>query len=166
MMDGLRSSRHPKLLITRAAPDQANELRILLSRAKIGSETLSAVHEFWVATRWNRIVGCAALEKVKLYGIIHSIAVEKDCRREGIGRKLLKQCLYEARTHRLRLVALTTMFWNIRFFKCAGFWTTSRKRLPLPLQQHPDFFSPRFRYATPMILVLRRAKTSTQSHRR
>ncbi|HWO33096.1 MAG TPA: GNAT family N-acetyltransferase [Candidatus Acidoferrum sp.] len=160
------STKLPKVLISKAAPKQADNLRTFLLRANIGADAVPAVREFWTATFQKRIVGCAAIQRVGLYGIIHSIAVEKACRRQGIGTKLLKHCLREARTDRLQLVALTTMFWNIAFFKRAGFETTSRKRLPLELQGHPDFFSPRFRYTTPMILVLRRTKALTHSRRR
>jgi N-acetylglutamate synthase-like GNAT family acetyltransferase len=162
MVHGLSSAEHPQFLITRAAPDQAHELQTFLLRAKIGSTAGLVANGFWVATRQNRIVGCAALETVNPHGIIHSVAVEKDCRREGIGTKLLMKCLEQARRQRMQIVALTTMFWNIRFFKWVGFQTTSRKELPLPLKHHTDFCSFRFRHTTPMILILRTIKTLRQ----
>jgi N-acetylglutamate synthase-like GNAT family acetyltransferase len=98
------------------------------------------------------MLGCAALEKAGGYAVVHSVSVEKSWRRHGIGTTLMRRCLKDAKSRGFQAIGLTTIFWNIRFFKRMGFRTVSREKLPASLQEHPDFSSRKFPYVTPMLL--------------
>jgi len=79
------------------------------------------------------MLGCAALEKAGGYAVVHSVSVEKSWRRHGIGTTLMRRCLKDAKSRGFQAIGLTTMFWNIRFFKRMGFRTVSREKLPASL---------------------------------
>ncbi len=140
------------LSISHAATTQRGLLRSFLIAAHIGSLGTVRIEELVVATLGNELVGCAGVEIAGDCAILHSVAVRKAWRGRGIGMQLVRRCLSQARKQRVTYFALTTMFWNVDFFRQCGFETISRKELPTELRSHRFFSLPRYRYTTPMAM--------------
>ena len=145
----------PKVSISRADSSHRRQLRTLLIEAHIGHSGTVRINEILVATSRGKILGCAGLEMVGCSAIVHSVAVRKESRRRGVGMRLIRECMSAARKQGAILVALTTMFWNVGFFRKCGFETLSRRALPSALQVHKAFCAAKYRYTTPMIATFR-----------
>lgn len=95
--------------------------RVLLVLSKGESELTSPTT--FVAEVAGRIQGCAAIysDWWSAYGWLANVAVEKDERRTGLGRRLVDACIERALDRELPEVWLETMFWNRRFYEKLGF---------------------------------------------
>lgn len=88
------------------------------------------IRDFWIYTHNRKIVGCCALHVVGWndLGEIKSLAVEKKYSRRGIGKKLVRSSLEEAKKIGIkRIFALTFI---PQFFYKQGFKKINRKELP------------------------------------
>jgi len=101
---------------------------------------------FFVATQGDRIVGTGAL---KLHGDgsgeVVRMSVATDCRRQGVGRRILDALIEDGRARGLnRIILETTATWQgaIAFYQAAGFTVTHHKDgdiyFVLPLWPDPE----------------------------
>ncbi|MBZ5505827.1 MAG: GNAT family N-acetyltransferase [Acidobacteriia bacterium] len=127
------------------------EIVRLLMDCRIGADEKWSADIVVEASRGNQLLGCCALDFVGRVAILHSLAIDRQTRRRGIGRALVERCVRLAGARQAHCVVALTMFWNVNFFRKCGFATTSRKLLPPSLANHPLVFDSAFRRATPMI---------------
>jgi N-acetylglutamate synthase-like GNAT family acetyltransferase len=154
----------PEVSISRAESSHRRQLRSLLIGAHIGNSGTVRINEMLVATSRGKILGCAGLEMVDCSAIVHSVSVRKEWRRRGVGLRLIRECMSAAGKQGAIVAALTTMFWNVGFFRKCGFETVSRKVLPSALQVHKAFCAATYRYTTPMIATLRASQETSSLH--
>lgn len=88
------------------------------------------IRDFWVYFEGEKIIGCSALHVVGWQGLgeIKSLVVRKQFQNKGIGSRLIKHCLREAASLRLKKVFALTFVPLV--FKKSGFKSISRKKLP------------------------------------
>jgi argininosuccinate lyase len=93
------------------------------------SELYQCIREFHVAEREGGIVACAALRLLwDDLGEVRSLAVRPDHHGNGLGARLVRRVLDDARALGLpRVIALTR---EVEFFERCGFTTASRDALP------------------------------------
>lgn len=92
-------------------------------------EVCENVRDFTVVEHGGRIVGCGALH---LYGThlseVRSIAVDPEFSGRGVGRRLVRALLREAKHHQVTCVCLFTRIPS--FFAKFGFAIAEREKLP------------------------------------
>jgi len=100
---------------------------IMLQRSR--AELYESLRDFIVADRNGRLFGCVALTiEWDNLAEIKSLAVAQRHQRRGIGRRLIKACLAEARRLGIgRVFALTS---SPAFFEHVGFARVPRESLP------------------------------------
>ena len=87
------------------------------------------IRDFWVYEENGEIVGCAALHIVwEDLAEIRSLAVKREHHKKGIGKKLVLQCLEEAKEYNLKRVFVLT--YQVEFFKKMGFHELDKRLLP------------------------------------
>lgn len=103
----------------------------VLLRSK--KEIKDVIESFFVAEENNKIVGCCSLEKYSLkLAEIRSLVVLKEFRNKGIGTKLIKRCIKEAKVADIyEILSITD---KIIFFKKFGFRNTLNNQWPLFLR--------------------------------
>jgi amino-acid N-acetyltransferase len=100
---------------------------IMLARSR--SDLYEALRDFVVADAGGRIVGCGALTiEWDNLAEVKSVAVAKPYQRRGIGHRLVKACLAEARRLGIGKVFALTM--APTFFEQIGFAMVDRDSLP------------------------------------
>jgi amino-acid N-acetyltransferase len=100
---------------------------IMLPRSR--STLYESLRDFVVAERGGHIVGCGALTiEWDNLAEIKSVAVARTCQRQGVGRRLVKACLAEARRLGIGRVFALTM--APEFFGRLGFVPVERDSLP------------------------------------
>ena len=93
------------------------------------ADLYEGLRDFVVAERRGRLVGCAALTiEWDNLAEIKSLAVERRYQRRGIGTRLVKACLKEARRLGIGKVFALTM--TPSFFEHLGFGRVDRESLP------------------------------------
>jgi amino-acid N-acetyltransferase len=128
----------PMLLLPRKARigDVPSMHRIINEHADVGlmlhrslSELYENLRDFWVVDRAEEVVGCCALHvNWSDLAELRSLAVEKQHRRQGIGRVMVGACLAEARDMGIsRVYALTR---EPLFFEACGFVRIEMSELP------------------------------------
>lgn len=88
------------------------------------------IRDFWVATNNEEIIGCGALHVVGWQELaeIKSLSVKENAQEDGIGKKIIDQCIDEAKTLGInKIFALT--FVPKFFYKC-GFYHIEKSTLP------------------------------------
>jgi amino-acid N-acetyltransferase len=128
----------PILLLPRKARigDVPSMHRLINDQAEAGmmlprslSELYENLRDFWVAEREGEVVACCALH-VNWADLaeLRSLAVEKQHRRQGIGKMMVNACLAEAREMGIsRVYALTR---EPEFFAACGFVSIEMAELP------------------------------------
>jgi amino-acid N-acetyltransferase len=92
-------------------------------------DALCPPRDFVVADSNGRVIGCGALTiEWDNLAEIKSLAVAKRYQRRGIGRRLIKACLAEAR--RLGIGQVFALTSSPRFFDHIGFHRVARETLP------------------------------------
>lgn len=88
------------------------------------------IRDFWVYCDGKKIVGCCALHIIGWQNLaeVKSLAVAKTYLDRGIGRKLVRQCLSEAK--QLGLENIFALTFVDGFFKKLGFKPIDKKDLP------------------------------------
>jgi amino-acid N-acetyltransferase len=88
------------------------------------------VRDFWVYEEKGVIIGCCALHVVgwQNLGEVKSLAVQKKVQGKGLGKRLVKKCLDEAKALGMEEVFALTFVGP--FFKHLGFKEIDKKYLP------------------------------------
>jgi amino-acid N-acetyltransferase len=100
---------------------------MMLARSR--ADLYEGLRDFAVADSNGRVVGCGALTiEWDNLAEVKSLAVVKRYQRRGIGRRLIKACLAEAR--RLGIGQVFALTSSPRFFERMGFNRVARETLP------------------------------------
>ena len=93
------------------------------------SELYDNIRSFYVYEKDGRILGCGALHVTwdKL-GEIRSVAIQRSKQKAGIGKKIVRMCLKEARQLGLEKVFVLT--YKPGYFKKFGFKDIDKNQLP------------------------------------
>ena len=94
--------------------------------------------DFIVAQIKGELAGCAGLEIHGEHGLLRSVAVMPARRREGVGSRLVRAVLAEARRQRLKSLTLLTET-AIDYFPHFGFVTISRDDVPVEVRASAEF---------------------------
>ncbi len=87
------------------------------------------IRDFYVYERKGKIAGCGALHiSWEKLGEIRSLAVQKGRQKKGIGRRIIKECLREARDLGLGKVFVLT--YKPKYFRQFGFKDIDKYQLP------------------------------------
>jgi len=93
------------------------------------NEVYENIRDFFICRDKGKIIGIAALHILwSDLAEIRSVAVSKENQRRGAGRKLIAQCLKEAKALGIRRVFALT--YNPSFFKKFGFKNIDKNTLP------------------------------------
>jgi amino-acid N-acetyltransferase len=93
------------------------------------AELYENLRDFFVFEEKGKIYGCAALHiNWEDLAEVKSLAVDKNRKREGIGKSLLMACLDEAKKLKVKKVFCLT--YQPKFFKNFGFKEVDRAKLP------------------------------------
>jgi amino-acid N-acetyltransferase len=93
------------------------------------SEIYENLRDFFVIRDGDRVIACAALHiNWSDLAEIKSVAVSEDCQREGVGSRLIKACLKEARG--LGLPTVFCLTYKPAFFEKLGFSQIDKMELP------------------------------------
>ena len=93
-----------------------------------------------VARDGGRVVGCAAVERYDVAGLLRSVAVAPERRGSGLGIRLTSAALAHARAHGIRTVYLLTET-AADFFPRFGFHPVARTAVAPAVQQSVEFTS-------------------------
>jgi amino-acid N-acetyltransferase len=125
-------------MIRKAKIDDAKAIRSLVNywakKGKVIDRSLNYIYEnirdFWVYEENKKIIGCCALHIVgwQNLGEIKSLGVAKGYHNRGIGKKLVKRCITEAKSLGVREIFALTFI--PVFFKKLGFVSIDTKQLP------------------------------------
>ena len=87
------------------------------------------IRDFYVYEQKGRIVGCGALHiSCEKLGEIRSLAVQKGRQKKGIGMRIVKECIKEARGLGLEKVFVLT--YKPEYFRHFGFENIDKYQLP------------------------------------
>ena len=93
------------------------------------SELYENIRDLFVFIQDDTLVGCAALHIFwKDLAEIKSVAVLESTQRKGIGRKLVRVCIREAR--KLRIAKMFVLTYVPEFFEKCGFRKVEKETLP------------------------------------
>jgi len=93
------------------------------------SELYDNIRSFYVYEKNGKILGCGALQiSWDKLGEIRSLAVQRSKQRKGVGKKIVRVCLKEARELGLEKVFVLT--YRPEYFKRFGFEETDKYQLP------------------------------------
>lgn len=100
-----------------------------LMLARSLSELYEDIRDFWVFERNKKILGCAAVH-ISWDNLVEikSVAVNRDYQRRGIGRKLVKACINEARQLGAKKIFVLT--YKPDFFRKFSFRKIQHSDLP------------------------------------
>jgi N-acetylglutamate synthase-like GNAT family acetyltransferase len=112
------------------------------------------INDYFVALVDGKIVGCAAIRRVRNGGYLYGRAVMKQWRRRGIGTALIARRLEWLRDHGVKTAASIVMFWNLSPFRKLGFRTMPRVDVPLHYKKLADFRNPRNRHCARLWIEL------------
>jgi amino-acid N-acetyltransferase len=123
----IRKARMNDVEAIHALVTEFGKRELMLPRSR--SELYDSLRDFVVAVVKGRVVGCAALSIVwEGLAEIQSLAVDRRHQKHGIGRRLVRACLLEARRIGVtRVFALTLV---PAFFEHLGFGRVAREELP------------------------------------
>ncbi len=104
---------------------------LMLSRSKF--KICGSLANFLVATNsLDEVIGCGALIPlwVDLAEIV-SLAIRADCRRQGVGRALVRRLVDECR--QLKICTIMTLTYQVEFFIRQGFTVADKDEFPRKL---------------------------------
>jgi amino-acid N-acetyltransferase len=112
----------------------------LLRETGLPLDGLNGHENFLVLSRDGQIVGCAAMERYEKYGLLRSVALEPNERRQGFGRSVVQEVLQRARRDGIAEIVLFTTT-AAPFFERLGFHAISRDEVPAPVRASVEFQS-------------------------
>lgn len=137
-----------------AGPSDWNEIARLLQHAKLPLEGVAEhLDGFVLATRGEILLGCAALERYQTAGLLRSVAVQEDARGTGIGQRLVRRILDQARGRGLQRVVLLTETAR-DYFPRFGFREITRAEVPAEARESVEFKTACSESAVAMIVDL------------
>jgi len=140
--------------IRAARPTDLSAVHSLLTHADLPLDGVpSDLAHFLVAERGGEVVGAIGLEPYGAAALLRSAVVAPSVRGSGVGERLVRQLLDEAKRHRMSEVVLLTTTaesWFPRF----GFHKVSRDDVPTAVKQSVEFTSACPASATVMKLAL------------
>ena len=140
--------------IRRATPnDWARVAELLVSASLPLDGAREHASEFIVAERDGVLVGCAAVERYGIAGLLRSVAVAPSERGKGTGAALVAGCLDAARANGITTVVLLTTTAE-DYFPRFGFERTDRSVVPEEVRESAEFRGACPASATVMQLVL------------
>jgi amino-acid N-acetyltransferase len=120
----------------------ANDLPAVLELLKKYELPTAGVNEhlehFLLAFDNETLIGCAGLEVHKEAGLLRSVAVADSHRSKGLGSKLVRTILEQARKQKLSSISLLTETAH-DYFPRFGFEITPRESLPDSLRDSAEF---------------------------
>jgi amino-acid N-acetyltransferase len=103
------------------------------------------IRDYSVAKKGKKVIGCCALHifgkeykpgrKQPVIAEIKSLAVEADHQNKGVGTKLVRSCIREAKKMGIDRVFVLTIKENLEFFKRLGFKEIKKSKLPQKIWQ-------------------------------
>lgn len=120
------------VVIRPAGKSDMPAIRALIRRypRKLLQHPLPFWKDFFVAYVSGKIVGCCALEVYsKKIAEVRSLVVAPQARRQGIGRRLVAECLKVGRRQKVREILVITA--SEKLFKKIGFRTFNEQRTAL-----------------------------------
>lgn len=125
-------------MIVKPSPENARAIKSLIDFCAKKNEMLQRplseiyahIREFFVFREKGKILGCCAL-RITWGNLaeIRSLAVDQDHRSRGIGAKLVKACIKEAK--QLEIPKIFTLTNKPDFFNKQGFRKVNKERLPM-----------------------------------
>ena len=102
--------------------------RLMLARSL--NYIYERIRDFWICQKGREVVGCCALSIVGWQDLaeIKSLAVKEKYQGKGIGTRLVKKALEEAKSLGLKKVFVLT--YEPEFFKRLGFKEIDKEKLP------------------------------------
>jgi len=97
------------------------------------------IDEYFVAIAAGKVVGCAAIRRVRGGGYLYGRAVRGEWRQRGIGTALIVRRLEWLRARGAKVAVGLVMFWNVSVFRKLGFQTIPRAELPMQYLKLGDF---------------------------
>jgi amino-acid N-acetyltransferase len=102
-------------------------------KEKVLPRSLNYIYEnlrdFWIAEEKEIFMGCIALHIVwENLAEIKSLCIKKEAQGKGIGKKLIKKVLMEAKKLEIKKIFILTYFPN--YFKKFGFSLIEKSKLP------------------------------------
>jgi len=134
-------------------PADIAQVADLLTLCGLPIAGLEDVTECFILRRDDKVVACAALEIRGKSGLLRSVAVHPDLRREKLGQALVVMALLMARTHRATHLYLLTET-AVGFFLKAGFTIIDRAGVDPAIQKTVEFTSACPASATVMVMDL------------
>ena len=93
---------------------------------------------FIVAHRENEVIGCIGLEAMGKEGLLRSMAVRQDLRRNGVGRQLFLKLLTYCTQNGISSLHLLTVDAG-KYFESKGFVYSDRSQAPQSIKQTAEF---------------------------
>jgi len=131
--------------ITRALVNDFLEIEKILSRAGLSND-LSRCRYVFKACLHSNIVGAIGIEFWGKYVSLRALVVDKEFKRQGIGKKLVDRAVDLCRKSSTEGVYAYTLFWNIHFFSSCGFEHVPKNLAPEEVKQSAEFHVPRYKY--------------------
>jgi len=130
-----------RLSVGRAHPKDLPALQELLSLCGLPSDGVTdCLNGFLVARDGDRLAGSIGVERYGACGLLRSLAVQPDYRHGGLGAKLTRHALREARRLGLRRLFLLTETAS-DYFPRFGFRPVPRQQAPPALRSSVEFAS-------------------------
>jgi amino-acid N-acetyltransferase len=128
------------LTIRRTHPDDLGPVTALLSTCALPTDDLAqtCAGNFLVAAAGNKIVGVCGIESFGTDGLLRSLAVAPDFRRQKLGERLVAACESsgrEAGVEKLYLLTTTARDYLLRL----GYQEVARASVPETIRAHPQF---------------------------
>jgi amino-acid N-acetyltransferase len=126
-------------IIREAIKDDLKAIKYLLDNASLPSVDIEDhILNFLVLVKDGVIVGTIGAELYRETALLRSLAVMKEHRHKGYGKRLCKELLLKAVNMNINFVYLLTETAD-GFFCKEGFHRISRKNLPLSIEQSYEF---------------------------
>ena len=140
--------------IRRAHEEDLARIEQLLAASSLPLDGVpEALTGFSVAEDDDQLIGVVAVEPCGDYGLLRSAAVAPSARNHGVGRRLIKHAIDEARSEGFKSLYLLTTRAE-KYVPAFGFEKISRDAAPESIRQHVQFRDACPASATVMVLPL------------
>ncbi len=115
-----------EIRITAAGEADVPFIKSLLSQANLATDGVDEQWKMFVVARdGTKVVGCGGSEPFQFAAVLRSIAVDPEYRKQGIGRRIVRQLLDRLASRGLREFYLLTIDGE-EYFRKRGFKTIDR----------------------------------------